>query len=301
MWRELTPRYWPTWCALGLLWLATHLPYSRQLKLGRRLGGLMQALSRRRRSIAATNLRLCFPDLDTETRERLLTEHFQFLGMGFMETALSWWKDDAYLNGLVRVSGREHLDAALSLGRGVLIVAAHFTTLEIGARLLALQTPLHPVYRPHNNPAFERIQGRARSRLSAGAIPRSDFRTMVRVLRGNGCLWYAPDQDFGRKNSVFANFFDIPAATLTATSRLARLTGAAVIPMTQERLPAAGGYRLILEPALQNFPGDNETADAARLNGIIERWARARRADYLWVHRRFKTRPPGEASFYETP
>lgn len=299
MLKTLTPRYWPTWIALGLLRLGTLLPLRGQLAVGRWLGRRLHRFMHRRRRIAATNLRLCFPDLDEPARRRLLLAHFESLGMGFMETALSWWGGADRLRRLVRVEGMEHLEAAQARGRGVLIVAAHFTTLEIGARLLALTVPLHPMYRPHNNPLFERIQGRARTRQSAGAIRRDDIRATLRALKANRAVWYAPDQDFGPRQSVFVPFMGINAATLTATGRLAGMSGAAVVPMTQERLADGSGYRVILEPALEDLPSGDDEADARRQNAVFERWIHERPADYLWVHRRFKTRPEGEEGLYE--
>lgn len=298
MLQTLHPRYWPTWLALGLLRLASLLPLRAQMALGRWLGRCMLRLAGRRRAIAETNLRLCFPELGQAERDDLLRRHFESLGMGFAETALSWWGSARRLRRLVRVEGMEHLEAALAGGRGVLIVAGHFTTLEIGARLLALAVPLHPMYRPHNNPLFEQIQGRARSRQSAGAIRRGDIRATVRTLKRNRAVWYAPDQDFGRRQSVFVPFMGQPAATLTATSRLAKMSGAAVVPMTQERLPGGAGYRVILEPPLEGFPSGDDETDGRRLNAVFERWVRRRPADYLWVHRRFKTRPGGEPGPY---
>lgn len=299
MLNTLTPRYWPTWIALGLLRLGTLLPFGTQLALGRWLGRRLHRFAGRRRRIAETNLRLCFPEMDEPARRRLLLAHFESLGMGFMETALSWWGGAKRLKRLMRIEGMEHLEAAQARGRGVLLVAAHFTTLEIGARLLALAVPLHPMYRPHNNPLFEQIQGRARTRQSAGAIRRDDIRATVRALKANQAVWYAPDQDFGPRQSVFVPFMGVNAATLTATGRLAKMSGAAVVPMTQERLADGSGYRVILEPPVEGLPSGDDQADARRQNAVFERWIRQRPADYLWVHRRFKTRPPGEPDFYE--
>ncbi len=300
MLKTLAPRYWPTWIALGLLRLGTLLPVRAQMGVGRWLGRCLHRFASRRRRIAETNLRLCFPELDDTARRHLLKAHFESLGMGFMETALSWWGGAKRLRRLARVDGLANLEAAQARGRGVLIVAAHFTTLEIGARLLALTVPLHPMYRPHNNPWFEQIQGRARTRQSAGAIRRDDIRATVRALKANRAVWYAPDQDFGPRQSVFVPFMGVNAATLTATGRLAKMSGAAVVPMTQERLGGGRGYRVILEPALEDLPSGDDEADARRQNAVFERWIRERPADYLWVHRRFKTRPDGEANPYES-
>jgi KDO2-lipid IV(A) lauroyltransferase len=215
-----------------------------------------------------------------------------------VETALSWWGSDRRLKPLAAITGLEHLEAALRQGRGAILLSAHFTTLEIGGRLLALHAPFHVLYRDHRNPVIEALQRHARRRRFEKAIPRGDLRGMLASLKQNRPVWYAPDQDFGRDNSVFVPFFGVPAATLTATSRLARLSGAPVVPFFPRRLPGARGYELTLLPALENFPGVDIEQDARRLTGLVEACIRQQPEQYLWVHRRFKTRPPGEPPVY---
>jgi KDO2-lipid IV(A) lauroyltransferase len=291
-------RYWPTWLALGLLRCLVWLPYRTQLAAGRLLGGAFRLLAHQRRRIAAINIALCFPELGATAQQQLLHEHFTALGIGLVETAMSWWESTARLQRLVRVNGLEHLQQALAGGKGVILLSAHFTTLEIGGRLLALSTPFHVLYREHKNPVIEQVMRNARIRNYDRAIPRHDLRAMLRSLQDNMPVWYAPDQDHGVSQGLFVPFFGIPAATITATSRLARTSGAAVVPFIPTRLPDGKGYRLMLYPALEHFPGTSLATDTERINALLEARIREQPAQYLWVHRRFKTRPPGEAGVY---
>ena len=294
-----SPRYWPVHIGMALGWLVAQLPFGMQMGLGQALGSLAYHLMPDRRRVARTNLGLCFPELDSDARRELLREHFRSLGLGVIETAMSWWTPAAQLHDLAQLEGLEHLRAALATGHGVILLSAHFTTLEIGGRLLSLQTPFHVLYRRHKNAAFEAVMQRARARHFEKAISRDDMRGMLKSLKANMPVWYAPDQNYGAEHSIFVSFFGIPASTITATARLARISGARVVPFFQERLPGAGGYRLRLYPALDNFPTDDEAADTQRINDLIEAEIRKIPAQYLWAHRRFKTRPPGAAPVYK--
>jgi KDO2-lipid IV(A) lauroyltransferase len=287
-----------TWLAAGLLWSTTRLPYAWQLAIGRGLGRLIQRLARERRRIALTNISLCFPERSEREHHRLLDAHFASLGIALVETALGWWGSDRRLGKLATLTGLEHLQTALRQGRGAILLSAHFTTLEIGGRLLSLHTPFHVLYRSHKNPVIETLQRRSRRRRFEKAIPRNDPRAMLTSLKQNRPVWYAPDQDHGIDNSLFVPFFGIPAATLTATSRLARASGAPVVPFFQRRLPGTRGYELTLLPALKDFPGEDIEQDTRRIMNLIETRIRQQPEQYLWVHRRFKTRPPGEPPVY---
>lgn len=296
----LHPRFWPLWLGFGLLWLVVQLPYPLLLRLGRGLGALMLLGARSRRQIAARNLELCFPELPAATRERLLRENFASSGIAFFEMAMSWWWPRARLARLAHVEGLEHLQAAQREGQGVILMSLHFTTLEIGAALLGQRHTIDGMYREHKNPLFDYIQRRGRERHNpdASAIEREDVRAMLKVLRAGRAIWYAPDQDYGRKQSLFVPLFGIPAATVTATSKFARLGKARVVPFTQQRLADGSGYRLVIHPPLADFPGDSEAADCLRINQWIEQAVRACPEQYLWAHRRFKTRPEGEPGLY---
>jgi len=292
-------RYWPTRAGLATLWCLSQLPYTWQLALGTGIGKLFLRLAPARRRIAATNLALCFPELSASERERILQQAFCSMGIGVLEMALGWWAPARRLRPLAHISGLEHLQQALEYGKGVILLSAHFTTLEIGGRLLALQAPFQVMYREHKNAAFEQVMKQARSKHFGKAIPRGDLRGLLNSLQQNRPVWYAPDQDYGREQSIFVPFFNIPAATITATSRLARISGARVVPFFQTRLPGAQGYQLTLYPSLEGFPGASVEADSQRINALIEARIREQPGQYLWAHRRFKTRPKGETEVYK--
>ena len=296
--RWLAPHCWGSWLSLAGLRLGVRLPYARQLPLGRGIGRLLHRLLPRRRRIAERNLALCLPELAPEGRRELVRACFESIGIAFFEVALAWWGPDERLQAMGRVEGLEHLERALARGRGVILLSGHFTTLEIGARLLHRHQTFRPVYRASRNEVWDWAVLRGRERHVGQAIDRGDVRGILRALRANGCVWYAPDQDYGREHSVFVPFFGVPAATITATSRLAALSGAAVVPLFQRRLPGTGGYVVTLEPALDAFPSGDDAADAARVSRLVERWVRACPEQYLWTHRRFKTRPAGEPPVY---
>ncbi len=281
------------------MWLIAQLPYRAQLAIGGMLGRMMYYASPPRRHIAAVNLRLCFPELSEIERTILLRRHFVSLGVSAVETAMSWWTPDKKLHRLAHIDGPEHLEQARKMGRGVILLSAHFTTLEIGARLLTMHTPIHAMYREHKNPLFEAVMRRARERRCEYAIPRGDVRALLNSLKMGLPVWYAPDQNYSSKNTVFVPFFGVPASTTTATSRLARMSGAAVVPFFQHRLPGARGYALTLLPALEDFPGADIEADTLRINQLIETQIRKAPEQYLWAHRRFKTRPAGERDVYK--
>lgn len=296
----LHPRYWPLWLGLGLLWLTVQLPYPALLRLGGALGRLMGYFATDRRLIAARNLELCFPELPAKERERLLKENFRSTGIAFFEMAMSWWWPAPRLARLAHIEGLEHLREAQAAGEGAILMAAHFTTLEIGAALLGQHHTIDGMYREHGNALFDYIQrrGRERHNLDALAVEREDVRGMMKLLRKGRAIWYAPDQDYGAKQSVFVPLFGIPAATVTATSTFARLGKARVIPFTQMRLADGSGYQLVVHPPLDNFPAETVEEDCLRINQWVEEAIRACPEQYLWAHRRFKSRPEGAPRLY---
>lgn len=295
------PRHWPTWLGLGLLRVAIWLPYPALMRLGDLVGTVAWFLVPYRRRIVETNLAICFPDLDRGQRRRLARANLRYTGRGLMEVALAWWGGDGRLNGLAGRDGVEYVHAALAEGRGVLLVGAHFTPLDITGRLLHQAFPVNAIYRADTNPVIDRVMAGSRRRHLAGAVERGDMRAMVRVLRRGGVLWYPPDQDYGRRHSVFAPFFGVQAATITMTARLARLSGAAVIPAYGVARADGRGYCLRIHPPLEGFPSGDDEADARRLNALLEAEVRRHPAQYYWVHRRFKTRPEGEPNPYSGP
>jgi len=296
--RLIAPRYWPTWLAIALLRLVALLPFHLQLAIGRWLGRILQLLSPYRRTIVRTNLELCFPDLDTRERQQLENRFYKSLGMSITETTAAMWASDSLVNRSGSVKGLEHIRTAQQQGKGVLLLSGHFCSLDFAGKILLNHHPVCFTYQELRNKLFDRIIREAREKFAHKMIHRHDLRGFIRALKSGEVVWYAPDQSQQGSNSVFAPFFGIQANTLTATTKLARLTGAAVLPFVIQRLPDARGYALAIQPALENFPGENETADAACFNAIIEAQVRENPEQYLWIHRRFKGRPKGEAKLY---
>lgn len=295
----LHPRFWPSWLGLLFMRLSIYLPVKAQLMVGKWLSWIMTPLMKSRKKIAQRNLELCFPEFSEEQRSALLKENFRTMGMMLIETALSWWASDASLQKRVQYQGLEHLEAALAKGKGVILLTGHFTSMELGGRLIMLKNPCYVMFRELNNQLFNAVMMQARTYHSEGIVLRDDPRPMVRALKKNKVVWYAPDQDFGRKMSVFATFFGVPAATVPATARLVKMSGAAVIPFVPRR-EKDGSYTLSLSAPLTNFPTGDDVADAQVINDLLEKEIRLSPAQYLWIHRRFKTQREGEkASLYK--
>jgi len=281
---------------VALLAAAARLPWPLQRALGRGIGALAFALAGSRRRAARVNLRLCFPELDAAARERLLRETFRDFGIGLFEFARAWWGDVAPMRRDVVIEGLEHLRALQSQGRGVLMVSGHFMTLEMCGRLLCDHVPLAGMYRRYRDPVMEWAVKRGRLRYAAAMFTNDDIRPAMRHLKQGGFLWYAPDQDMRGKDTVFAPFFGVPAATITATHQFARVSGCAVVPFFHRR--DGDRYVLRIAPPLDDFPSKDATLDSARVNAAIEAMVREAPSQYLWIHRRFKRRPHGEAPPY---
>ncbi|MEM7281474.1 MAG: LpxL/LpxP family Kdo(2)-lipid IV(A) lauroyl/palmitoleoyl acyltransferase [Pseudomonadota bacterium] len=284
----LAPRFWPTWLGLGLMRLLYLLPFSAQRGLGKFVGSLTYYVMTKRRRIADKNLSLCFPDWDQATKDEVIKENFKNLGQAIFETALTWWGSEKRLANLEEVEGLHHVTDALNQGKGVILLSAHFTTLEIGCRLLLLHVQFHAMYRSHDNPLFGEIMRKNRERLANVAIPKNEVRQLIRSLKSNNAVWYAPDQAYRGNNSILVPFFGVPAPTNPATSRLAKMTGAPVIPFFSERNEQTGKYHLKILPPIENFPTGDVAADAVTTNAIIEAQVRRAPEQYLWTHRRFK-------------
>ncbi|MCV6605382.1 MAG: LpxL/LpxP family Kdo(2)-lipid IV(A) lauroyl/palmitoleoyl acyltransferase [Porticoccaceae bacterium] len=295
----LHPRYWLTWLWLTL-WrlLVLLLPYRVQLIVGRGLGTLLARAVPRRRKIAARNLELCFPELSDKQRAQLLRKHFHSVGIATFETGIAWWWPNWRFQRLLHFHGLEHFDRLG--GRGALLMALHFTNLEVGASAISTRVCMDGMYRPNNNPVFDYVQRRGRERRVEGGrvYPRRDIRGVLKALKDGRILWYAPDQDYGPQQSIFAPLFGQQAATVMATGRLAAKSGAAVVPFTHYRRDDGKGYDIRIYAPLDNFPSGDDLADASHINSLVEHYIRQCPEQYLWVHRRFKTRPEGEASLY---
>lgn len=295
----LHPRFWLLWLGMGLWWLVAQLPLPVLIAMGKRLGALMYLMGGSRRRIVETNIDLCFPELLADERRLLVRQNFTNYGIAFFEVAIGWWWSNRRLQKITQVEGLEHLENRN--GQGALLAAMHFTTLEVGGQALYMRISLDAMYRPHKNPVYEFLQRQSRTRRQANStiFPRKDVRGVVRALRSGRIVWYAPDQDYGPKQSVFAPFFGVPAATVTATAKLARAGGASVLLFAHYRRADNKSYDLKIFPPLEDFPSGDEIADATRMNQLIEKYIRQQPDQYLWAHRRFKTRPDGEPRLYQ--
>ncbi len=279
------------WAVLGFLMLMARLPWALQRMIGAPLGGLLRRLLGSRREAADRNLGLCLPAMPETERQRLRDASFADLGIGLFEFARAWWGSISGIRRDVEIEGLEHLKRMQAEGRGVLMVSGHFMTLEICGRLLCDHVAVAGMYRRHRSPVFEWAVLRGRLRYASAMFGNDDLRGALRHLKRGGILWYAPDQDMRGKETVFAPFFGIPAATITATHQLSRISGAAVVPFFHRR--EGGRYILRIAPPLAPFPTEDAVADSTAVNQAIEAMVREAPTQYLWIHRRFKRQPDG--------
>lgn len=295
----LHPRYWPTWLGIGLLYLIVLLPYPGIYRIGTTLGRLAMVLMKRRVAIADRNLALCFPDMPKQERAALLVNNFESLGMGLMETGMAWFWPDWRIARWFHVKGLEHIQALRDEKRGVLLIGLHFLTLELGARIFGMQNPGIGVYRPNDNPLIDWLQTWGRMRSNKTMLDRKDLKGMIRALKQGEIIWYAPDHDYGPRSSVFAPFFAVEkVATTIGSYLLAKAAKPAIVPFVPRRLPNGQGYELLIQPPEQDVPLDDEVATASWMNKIVEQNVLLALDQYMWLHRRFKTRPVGEPSLY---
>ena len=292
------PRYWPIWFAMGLLRLVCLLPHRLALAIGRTLGRLAHAIGGSRVAIVRRNLELCFPELSASELDDLTREHFKALGMSIIEMGLGRWASIRHLKSITRLIGVEHLLDALATGRGVILLAAHFTTLEISGRVLAdAVPPFDAVFRKNRSEFMTELQRSGREVSADNTIEKRDIKKMVRSLRNNRAVWYAPDQSYNRKGSEVIEFFGVPSMHTTATSTLARLGDALVVPFFPRRLEDST-YELILLPVFDAFPSDDPVTDTKRYVDILEDHVRSCPEQYFWIHRKFKDLPDGYPDYY---
>lgn len=279
------PKYWPTWLGIFVLWLIARLPHHVALSIGERLGLLAMAVVPQRRHIAQRNIQLCFPHASEGEQTELVREHFKALGAGIIELAIAWWGNKEKLAQRFQYHGLENLIQAQQQG-GVILLSAHFTTLEIAGFGLTLKAPAAGMFRPHKNAVIAWAMEHFRNEMAEKAIPRDDVRQMVKTLKNGGTVWYAADQSKRFKYTTIANFMGEPCVTNTATSRFAKLGKAQVVPFFMRR--ENGRYHLDILPPLENFPSGDESADAQRMNDLIATAVEKTPAQYFWTHKRFK-------------
>jgi len=292
------PKYWPVWFGMGLLRLVCLLPHRAALASGRVLGRLAYRIGGSRRAIVRRNIELCFPELTEQEHSDLTAEHFDAMGMMIIEMGLGRWAGDKHLASITAINGLEHVQAAVEKGQGVILLGAHYTTLEVSGRILALNIPpFDTVYRKNRSEFITELQRTGRERSAEKTIEKREIKTMVRRLRAGGIVWYAPDQSYSRKGAEIVEFFGVPTSHTTATSTLARLGNAVVIPFFPRRLKD-GRYEMTLLPALENFPSDDPVADTRRYIAVLEEHIRTCPEQYFWIHRKFKDLPDEYPDYY---
>lgn len=272
--------------------LAASLPMPAMLAAGRLLGHFARLLPLPYRTVAKRNMALCLPEWSEAERSALLKRHFAALGIGLLESALTWWSSDHKLVEHSRIEGMEHLEKAAAAGKGVILLTAHFTTLQIGARILNSRYPINALYRPTKNELIAAISGASFARSARRAIRRDDVRAMIAALKRNEVVWYAADQSYRNKGAEMVPFFGHPAATNVFTARLAAMTGAAVLYYETERLPGTQGWRATIHAPYADFPSDDPVTDTLRYHASIEAQVRRIPEQYWWIHKRFKGLDP---------
>ena len=297
--RFLAPRFWSAWLLLGWMRLAAVLPYPWQITAGKCLGRAGRHLAPKTRHVVMCNLRACFPELGDEQRRRLSREHFAAVGAAFSEMGIGWFSSTERLLRLIRVEGREHLQRAREQDKGILLLPAHFTSLETATSILGELIPgLKAVYRPQPNEMIDAMISRGRRRLLAEQIAKDNIRAMVRTLRDGGAVAYLADLAAKGSNRALIPFFAEPAMTTTTVSKLARITGATVLTYFFRRLPGSSGYVVNIGAPLDGFPSGDETEDTRRLVKRLEDYIRLAPEQYMWTYRRFKGRPEPYPDLY---
>lgn len=283
---------------LAMVWLLHLLPLPLLAAVGRGMGLLLYPLARERRNVTLVNLRLCFPELSGAERKRIARRHFQSVARAFLEHGILWWSSKARIQKLVRIEGLEHWQAVAD--KPVIWLAPHFVGLDMGGSRIITEWKGISMYGKQKNAAFDRVLLNGRTRFVEPVLfSRQDgIRAVVKAMRSGLPFYYLPDMDFGPRDAVFVPFFNARAATITGLARMARLARAVVVPAVSRQLPGGQGYVLRFYPAWENFPTDDIEADTRRMNAFIEERVREMPEQYYWLHKRFKTRPPGEASPY---
>lgn len=283
-----------------LLWLLHPLPLPLLARLGNILGALLYLFARERRHIAHTNLRLCFPEYSQTQINTLAKRNFRAFGRSFLERSILWWSSATRIQKLISIDGLEHLQHAQQNGQPIILLAPHFVALDVGWSWLTQQMNLVSMYSNQKNPYINKKLRNRRLRFGHSQLysRQQGLRPIIKAMKQGTPFYYLPDQDQGVKDGMFSPFFGIPTATLTAVPRLAKITGAQIIPFTSRMKTDGSGYQLRFYPAWQHYPSGDLSADTRRMNAFIEQSIDAMPEQYFWLHKRFKTRPPGEAKLY---
>ncbi len=281
-----------------LLWLLHFLPFRVLVWIGNAIGSLLYTLAAERRHVSTINLQLCLPELSDAQRTRLVRDHFKMFARGLIERSILWWSSGARIRGLIRVEGAEHFDAVK--GTPVILLTPHFVGMDVGGQWVAQHADTVCMYSNQKNLYLTELLLKKRARFGNQRLysRQQGLRPILRGMREGMPFIYPPDQDRGIKDGAFIPFFGVPAATITSLPRIAQMTGAVVVPSITRLLPGAAGYVLTFYPAWENYPTGDDIADTRRMNEFIEQRVREMPEQYFWLHKRFKTRPQGEAKFY---
>lgn len=293
----LLPKYWHLWISIGLLRLVSALPYNWGLWVGRLIGRTLHKIMKSRRHITEVNIGLCFPELSPQKQSQLVREVFENNSIGLIETGWAYWKDKDFFRKITEFRNFELLDYHLKKEKGVILMGWHFSCLDLAGLLFSLHgTPCSTLYRQHDNPLLEWFFTKGRKRFSY-PVERKKTRQMLKDMRKNHCIWYAPDQDLGRKSTVFVPFFGQPAATTIATTKIHKLNQSPLVKLDCWRKPDNSGYILEISE-VEGFPSGDQTKDARLINEAIEKGIRKAPSQYMWIHRRFKTQPKNTKNKY---
>ncbi len=291
-------KYAPSWLVYGFIWLIAQLPYKLIILLGKGLGKLLLLILKSRKKVVAINLDICFPELSPLEKQALVKKHFAELGIMLTQTIKTFLGTTKSIEQNALIKGGEHIEACLEKNQGILLVAGHFTALDMGGKILCDKYSIAGMYREHKHPLTEYIVTKSRLKYATKMFKRNELRPIIKHLKAGGILWYAPDQDYRRGQSVFVPFFGKQASTITATHQMARLSKCKVLFFHVQRNKKPPYYTLTLSPAMENFPSKDHVADTARVNQGVEEMVKKNPAEYLWVHKRFKTTLEGEGNVY---
>lgn len=297
----LRPRFWLIWIGIGFLYILVLLPYPVIHYIGIRIGRITKYFMIHRMHIIRKNLNLCFPNLSCSEQKILFKKNCESIGMGILETGMAWFWSERRIRRWCKINGLNNISKLHTENTGILLIGVHFLTLELGARILGIINPGIGVYRPHNNPLLDWLQTKGRLKSNKNMLNRTNIISIIKALKCGEIVWYAPDHDYGRKNSIFAPLFAVSnAATTIGTYILIKIANPAIIPFIPRRLPNSLGYELIILPNKRNeIPVDTNINNTIQhINKIIEQIILLAPDQYMWLHRRFKTRPPGEPSLY---
>lgn len=295
----LHPRFWGGWLIVGLMRCMALRTYGTQQRVASTLAYILKRVARRRRHIVSTNIKLCFPELSIEEQQAMLDQVFYHNTLGVFEAASAYHGDLERFRARLSVTGADKLEAALALGRGVVLIGAHYSHLDFSGAMVSLVSRPSAIYRPNNDELLDNYIKKGRLGFMQNLIPRDDMRGMIRALKHNELVWYPPDQDYGRKHSVFAPFFGVNASSITASSRLVKFNKSPALILGFYRDDFTGQYHLEFSNTPEQFPSGDDVKDATLINKALEDCIRKAPSQYMWTHRRFKTQADGNGELYK--